>query len=101
MPINRQSATHKIHVILQRSFVGARNLALSKKCEQIFDLADTFEIIPSLLLHWEDSNLELIQAILKNYQIKYPETAYDYLAVLNMDDQSFEDVFSATDLATI
>ena len=98
---DQQILTHKIHVILQRSLVEARNLALAKKCEQIFDLADTFEIMPSLLLRWEDSNLDLIQKILRNYQAKYKENAYDYLSILNMDDRMFEEVYSAKDLATV
>jgi hypothetical protein len=35
--------------VLHRAFVQARNLALSGDTQQLFDLADTFELLPDLM----------------------------------------------------
>jgi hypothetical protein len=39
-------------VILQRSFVELRNLALAQAFQQLYDLADAFEALPTLLENW-------------------------------------------------
>ncbi len=83
----------KIYYLLHRSLVESRNLALRQRHEQIHDLADTFEIIPSFLLNWDDESLDRIREIIESYQSKYKPEAYDYLSVLNMDDEEFEEVF--------
>ncbi|MBL8794386.1 MAG: hypothetical protein JNM56_10810 [Planctomycetia bacterium] len=87
----------KLHVVLQRSLVEARNLALSRNCQQLYDLADTFEIVPTLLNRWQDANLEVVQRSIGHYQSKYPGTAYDYLAILDMDEQEFQAIFRLND----
>ena len=89
----------KLHVILQRSLVEARNLALSRNCQQLYDLADTFEMVPAKLTRWQDADFELIQRSIGHYQSKYPETAYDYLSILDMEDQEFLTVFRLSDEA--
>jgi hypothetical protein len=83
----------KLHLILHRAFVEARNLALSERRQQLFDLADTFEILPSLMDHWEEGRLDQVKGILESYQGRYKEMAYDYLSILNMADAAFEEVF--------
>src|SRR5712691_6043081 len=40
-------AREKVCLILHRAFVEARNLAQNKNHQQLFDLADTFEVIPN------------------------------------------------------
>ena len=85
----------RLLLILQRGFVEARNLALGEACHQLRDLADTFEILPTLMDDWEHAHLERIRRILRDYQEKYPGTAYDYLSILDMSDASFSEVFGA------
>ena len=53
-------------------------------------MADTFEIVPFLMMRWKDEDLGYIRKILESYQAKYPGTAFDYLAMLNMDDADFQ-----------
>jgi hypothetical protein len=85
----------KLHYILHRSLVDARNLALAKEHQKIFDLADAFEILPSLMETWQDQHLELVRTILHNYQSKYRGQVFDYLSILDMDDRQFEEVYAA------
>jgi hypothetical protein len=85
----------KLHYILHRSLVDARNLALAKDHQKIYDLADTFEIVPSLMEQWEEGHLELLRAILRRYQDKYPGQAFDYLSILDMSDSEFEEVYAS------
>jgi hypothetical protein len=68
--------------ILHRGLVEARNLALAQGNEQIAELADALEIVPSLMDHWEDDHLELVRNVLATYQQKYPGGGYDYLGHL-------------------
>jgi hypothetical protein len=84
----------KLHYILHRSLVDARNLALTKDHQRLYDLADTFEILPSLMEQWEAGHLELIRSILERYQSKYPGQSFDYLAVLDMAGEEFEEVYA-------
>jgi hypothetical protein len=83
----------KLCVILQRSFVESRKLALAGACQQIYDLADMFEVLPSLLENWQDSRLANVRGSLAEYQAKYAATASDYLSILDMTDHEFNAVF--------
>ena len=85
----------KLCAILQRSFVEGRTLAQAGGCQQLYDLADTFEVIPSLLESWEDEHLPYLRDLLAHYQAKYPRSASDYLAILDMADADFECVFGS------
>ncbi|GEM_PF-7086947 len=82
----------KLLVILQRCFHEMRNLAPTATSQQVHDLADAVEILPSLMLRWEEGNLEITRAALGVYQSKYAG-AYDYLSILNMDDAAFRSMF--------
>lgn len=82
----------KLLVILQRCFHELRDLASSGQWQQIYDLADTVEIIPALMLRWEEKNLDRVREVLAIYQSKHVH-AYDYLSILNMDDAAFRAVF--------
>jgi hypothetical protein len=83
----------KLYVILQRSFIESRKLALARACQQVYDLADTFEVLPTLLENWQESHLDYVRGALAHYQAKYPETASDYLSILDMADADFDVVF--------
>ncbi|HXG09636.1 MAG TPA: hypothetical protein VNK04_07595 [Gemmataceae bacterium] len=61
-------------------------LALGQKYQQIFDLADAMELLPRYVDECTDENLESIRFVLKNYQEKYPESRFDYLARLEQYD---------------
>lgn len=84
----------KICLILQRSLVETRNLALNHESKQIHDLADALEILPSMLAQWEEKNLPRIRDAIATYQGKYKDTSYNYLAILEMDDEAFRHVYS-------
>lgn len=85
----------KLHYLLHRSLVDARNLSCANKPACVAELADTFEIIPSLMAHWDDSHLALIRENLSRYQAKHAELGHDYLAVLDMDDEQFASVYAS------
>jgi hypothetical protein len=86
----------KLCVILQRSLVETRNLALTDNCRQIQDLADAVEILPPMVAGWDQQDVETVRRVLSDYQSKYPGTAYDYLSILNMDEREFVEVFQLT-----
>jgi hypothetical protein len=85
----------KLHYILHRALVDARALALAKDHQRIYDLADTFETLPSLMEQWEDGHLDLIRRILDDYQSKYPGQVFDYVSILDMSDREFDEVYAA------
>jgi hypothetical protein len=79
---------NKLCYILHRGFVEARNLATHRP-RQTHDLADAFETIPSYLQNWNGESLNLIRSTLRDYQEKYGPSPYDYLAILDMNDEEF------------
>jgi hypothetical protein len=83
----------KIRVILQRAFIEARNLALAQNAAQAYDLADTFEVVPALLDDPDETCVADLEQILSAYQRKYPDTAYDYLSILHMNDAAFHECY--------
>src|SRR5438046_377361 len=80
----RSLMTAKLHIILQRSLVEIRNLALMRAVEQIHDLADTVEFIPALLFSWDDEQANLVRLALARYEAKYPGSAARYTAILEL-----------------
>jgi hypothetical protein len=84
----------KLLLILHRAFVEARNLALTRDHERLYDLADTFEVIPEMMAHWGPATLEQIRAILGEYQARHPGGGMEYLAVLDMDEATFQSIAS-------
>jgi hypothetical protein len=85
----------KLYVILQRSYVESRKLALARAFQQLYDLADTFEILPILLENWHENHLASVRQALADYQAKYAATACDYVSILDMNDADFDAVFRA------
>jgi hypothetical protein len=80
--------------VMHRAFVQARNLALSGNCQQLYELADTFELLPDLMARWDDSTLGRIRAILTEYESKHPQSGYEYLSLI--DEGSLPSVVSRT-----
>ncbi|HYT91146.1 MAG TPA: hypothetical protein VEL76_20705 [Gemmataceae bacterium] len=75
--------------ILHRAFVQARNLALTGAGQQLYDLADTFEILPELMAHWDETTLDRIRSVLAEYESGHPQSGYEYLSLLDGDDPAF------------
>jgi len=75
--------------VLHRAFVQARNLALSGDCRQLSELADTFELLPELMAHWDETALDRIRRILADYQSEHSQCGYEYLSLLDSDDAAF------------
>ncbi len=76
----------KLLRILHRAFVQARNLALHGDSQQIYDLADTFEILPEMMARWDETTLSQICSILAEYESAHPNSGYEYLSLLTADD---------------
>lgn len=71
--------------ILHRGLVEARLLAQSKNHEQLFDLTDALELIPGIIVNWNEERLAVIQFSLKSYRMKYPSPSFDYLRYLDVE----------------
>jgi hypothetical protein len=89
----------KLCFVLQRGFLEVRSLALANSREQLFDLADTLEELPGLLPEWSDEHLPLLRRLLERYEKKYQGRASEYLSILDMDDETFRNLFSTEGLA--
>jgi hypothetical protein len=76
----------KLLRILHRAFVQARNLALNGDSQQLYDLADTFEILPEMMARWDETTLSRIRSILAEYESAHPNSGYEYLSLLTADD---------------
>ena len=92
MTDNTAFLLRKLHYILHRSFIEARNLALGQHHQQLFDLADYFELIPPLLDKLDGTNLARIRELLTGYLAKYPTSAGGYLYVLDMTEGDFHEL---------
>jgi hypothetical protein len=68
---------------LHRAFVQARNLALRGDCQQLAELADTFEVIPELMADWDETTLARIRGILAEYEASHPQCGYEYALLLD------------------
>jgi hypothetical protein len=75
--------------ILHRGFVQARNLALGGDCQQLYDLADTFELLPELMARWDETTFARIRSILAEYESAHPQSGYEYPSLLDGDDAAF------------
>src|SRR5438132_11390510 len=74
--------------VLHRAFVQARNLAQKGDCQQLYDLADTFELLPELMARWDESTLGRIRGILTEYESNHPQSGYEYVSLLDEDNAS-------------
>jgi hypothetical protein len=74
--------------ILHRAFVQARNLALRGGGQELYDLADTFELLPELMTRWDETTLDRIRSILAEYGASHPQSGYEYLSLLDADENA-------------
>jgi hypothetical protein len=79
----------KLLRVLHRAFVQARNLARKGDGQELYDLADTFELLPELMAHWDETTLDRIRSILAEYECSHPQSGYEYLSLLDEDDPAF------------
>jgi hypothetical protein len=84
----------KLLYLLHRGFLESRQLAQRNRQQQLYDLADALEPLPGFLAEWREEYLGLIRSNLEAYQHKYPGAAWDYLVLLDMEDDAFLQVFS-------
>jgi hypothetical protein len=91
--LNPAVLQRKVHYILHRALVQIRQLARSRDHDHIADLADTMEVVPSLLDQEEANGLAVLLEVLGQYQARHPGTAFDYLSILQMDDAAFQNVY--------
>jgi hypothetical protein len=73
----------KLLRILHRAFVQARNLALAGDCQLLYQLTDTFEVLPELMTRWDEATLEQVRLILADFQARHPQSGYEYLSLLD------------------
>src|SRR3954447_15053729 len=76
--------------ILHRAFVQARNLALRGDGQQLYELADTFELLPELMAHWDETTFDRIRSILAEYESAHPQCGYEYVSLLDEDGTAFQ-----------
>jgi len=81
--------------VIHRAFVQARNLAQLGDCQQLYELTDTFEVVPEMMAHWDESTLSRIRAILAEYESSHPHSGYEYSSLL--DEDSMPALISRTD----
>ena len=83
--MTNQELNRRLLFILHRGLVEARLVAQAKKPEQLFDLTDALESLPSYMDSWDDRHLETIRFNLRKYREKYPSPSFDYLRYLDVD----------------
>jgi hypothetical protein len=92
MTDNTVFVLRKLHYILHRSYIEARKLAQGQLHQQLFDLADYFELIPSLLDGLNETGLARIRGYLAGYQAKYPASAVNYVYLLDLTEADFHEL---------
>jgi hypothetical protein len=62
----------RLMYILFRALNDARSLALGGCSEQVAELTDAIENLPSEINNWRDDSLDSVRFQLKNYETKFP-----------------------------
>jgi hypothetical protein len=70
--------------ILHHGLNELRNRAIGHDAQSA-DLADALEVFPGMLLNWDDDRQDMARWILRDYQSKHPEEAFDYPGHLEED----------------
>jgi hypothetical protein len=83
--VTRQEGQRRLLFILHRGLVETRLLAQGRHNEQLFDLADTLEVIPGRIDRWEECDIDLLRFNLQKYREKYPTSLCDYVRYLDRD----------------
>lgn len=98
MSNERRVYNKKLLVILHKACSEIRSLVKRGEYGQVYDLADTVEFIPELMLHWRRENEDSIQTALKLYQNKYFGKCFDYLSILEMNEVYFTEIYINIDI---
>ncbi len=56
----------------------------------MYDLADTFGLLPESMAQWDETTLDRIRSILEEYDSAHPQSGYEYLSLLDGDDATFQ-----------
>lgn len=83
MTTTPKDLTRRLGYILHLGLVEIRKLAGPQHCEQVADLADALELLPRFLQQATAQDLDLIREVLRNYQERYPQCTFNYLAYLD------------------
>lgn len=60
--------------ILHRGWIEARLLAQGQRWQQLYDLADALELLPSAIAKWTTEELQAVRNNIIKYEKKYPES---------------------------
>jgi hypothetical protein len=82
MPIDIE---RRLLFILHRALIETRLLAQAGKQQQLLDLADALEPLPSWMASWRDERIEELRSNLESYAAKYPD-AFEYLDFIDRHD---------------
>jgi hypothetical protein len=93
----RNQLIARLQAIVHVALVEIRNLAPGGRNEQIRDLADVTEFIPRLLLRWDDEEAARVRPSLEQYESAYPASRRRYTGILDLDDETFRQMFNPTD----
>jgi hypothetical protein len=69
--------------------VGRRSLEFPQN-RQLYELADTFEVLPESMTHWDEATLGRVRSILAEYEASHPQSGYEYLSLLDGGDTAFQ-----------
>jgi hypothetical protein len=87
----------KLLLVLHTACSEIRRFIQIAAHQRVYDLADTIEFIPELMLHRRPESRELIRGAFRSYQAKYPGTGFDYLSLLDMDETAFATCYLAVE----
>jgi hypothetical protein len=69
--------------LLHRGCVEARLLAMAGRHQQLIDLTDLLEVIPTYLMRWQDGYVELLASGFAEYEASYRGQCFEYLRILD------------------
>jgi hypothetical protein len=75
----------RLMYVLYRALNDARSLALAGRSDQIAELTDAIETMPSEMNNWREDSLESIRFNLQTYEQKFPEVS-GYTRFLDRED---------------
>jgi hypothetical protein len=75
--------SQRLLYVLHLGFVETRLLALENRLQQVYDLADVMEVLPSLLCQGEQEARSKMLSLLQGYREKHPDSTFDYSKYLD------------------
>jgi hypothetical protein len=85
--MDQHELQRRLLLVLHRGLVEARLLAQAQRHQDIFELVDALELIPSYIDKWEADYLESVRSSLRNYRERYPNPSFDYVRYLDIDPE--------------